>query len=553
VLAKAQSTAIYQDEKYGYDGLDRLQTLDRGQLSGGSITNKQFAQDWHLDPTGNWSTFKQDDDGNNTWDLNQTRTHNEVNELTAISGGGWVTPTHDRTGNLTTMPRPASLTNPYYGTYDAWNRLVKVTDGTNTVAEYAYDGVNRRTVKKTYTSGSLSETRDFYYSDQWQVIEERVTISSVRTLERQFIWGLRYIDDLILREVFDTSSGSLLNRRYSCQDANFNVVAITDTSGGVTQRFAYDSYGVSKAQDAAFVSATNTEWETRYAGYRWDAETGLYQVRMRYLHSHLGRWITRDRISLLDDQNTYTYCFSASLTVRDPFGLSPKCCGPDVTKWLHDEMTLFSNAINNYVNTRIQPVYPYGESLPFVEDTEGAAIANSVIEMLKTPHALWTTAYLQQYANYKPASKDPDDTVMQVAYCPTIPDCRNTVTLCGVCMPANQLGNIVLGVMAEQLDVVSEARAYGRKQWTFWNTVAWLSGRRGPDDDWNQFPYKEVGFDVGISYARGGVSLCSLIEIAGENVSQPKQLSCSPCSLVYNGPHSVIGGTPKIHKSGNRR
>ena len=46
--------------------------------------------------------------------------------------------------------------------------------------------------------GELDETRHFYYSDQWQVIEERVDSST--DPERQFAWGIRYVDDLVLRD-----------------------------------------------------------------------------------------------------------------------------------------------------------------------------------------------------------------------------------------------------------------------------------------------------------------------------------------------------------------
>ncbi len=33
-----------------------------------------------IDPTGNWAGFDQDDDGDNNWDLEQSRTHSKVNE-----------------------------------------------------------------------------------------------------------------------------------------------------------------------------------------------------------------------------------------------------------------------------------------------------------------------------------------------------------------------------------------------------------------------------------------------------------------------------------------
>ncbi|MEZ6114535.1 MAG: hypothetical protein R3C99_26515 [Pirellulaceae bacterium] len=60
------------DELYGYDQIDRLQTMDRGDLTSlkDSIQNKTFAQDWALDPVGNWKNFREDDNGDSIWDLN---------------------------------------------------------------------------------------------------------------------------------------------------------------------------------------------------------------------------------------------------------------------------------------------------------------------------------------------------------------------------------------------------------------------------------------------------------------------------------------------------
>ena len=78
--------------------------------------------------------------------------------------------------------------------YDAWNRLVTAVDDATsaTVGTYAYDGMNRRITKLT------ANTHHYYYSDQWQDLEERLDTGT--TAERQFVWGMRYTDDLILRD-----------------------------------------------------------------------------------------------------------------------------------------------------------------------------------------------------------------------------------------------------------------------------------------------------------------------------------------------------------------
>jgi YD repeat-containing protein len=120
------------DWLYSYDGLHRLHTAERGELNSGhtAITSPQFGQCWTLDPTGNWEGFRQDDNGNGTWNLIQARTANPVNEITDIdntTGNSWANPDlrcqrqHDGDYKPRFGDRPVVSTRQW----DAWNRLVK--------------------------------------------------------------------------------------------------------------------------------------------------------------------------------------------------------------------------------------------------------------------------------------------------------------------------------------------------------------------------------------------------------------------------------------------
>jgi RHS repeat-associated protein len=270
--------------------------------------------------------FRQDDDGAG-WDLVQSRTANTVNEITDITestGAAWITPLYNRAGNMTRVPKPSGPTNYYACTYDAWNRLVKLTEGANTVAEYAYDGAKRRTVKKTYSGGALDETRHFYYTEpsKWQVIEERVNSST--DPDRQFVWGERYVDELILRDRDTDANGTLDERLYALQDANWNLTAIAATDGTIQERYAYSAYGTPVVLTPAFGSRASSSyaWETRFAGYRWDDEVRLYQVRNRVLRPQLG-WLQRDPADLSGVTNLYEYVGSNPGCRTDHTGAFP--------------------------------------------------------------------------------------------------------------------------------------------------------------------------------------------------------------------------------------
>jgi RHS repeat-associated protein len=315
------------DELYGYDQIDRLKEMGRGDLNSGHSTldTQVFRQDWALDATGNWRNFREDDDGDGSWDLNQQRSANKVNEISDISettGPSWVTPVYNRAGNMTTIPKPADPTVAFTATYDAWNRLVKLEDGDDTIAEYEYDGAKRRTIKKTYDSGELDETRHFYYTEpsRWQVIDERVGSST--DSERQFVWGLRYIDDILLRDRGTTGDGTLDERLYGMQDANWNVTSVGDDTGTVQERYAYSAYGVSAVRTASFDSraACSYEWQTRFSGYRWDSESGRYHIRNRLYHSEVGFWLQRDPFPFLAIENLYSYSIGRPISLTDPSG-----------------------------------------------------------------------------------------------------------------------------------------------------------------------------------------------------------------------------------------
>ena len=252
---------------------------------------------------------------------------NEITDITETAGSSWVTSAYNAAGNMTTIPQPADPTKSFTATYDAWNRLVKLVDGSNTVSEYEYDGAKRRTIQKSYTGGTLDETRHLYYTEpsRWQVIEERVDTDT--DPNRQFIWGRRYIDDLVLRDRDTTGNGTLDERLYALQDANWNVTALSNTTGTIQERYAYTAYGQPTFLTSTFGSRTSSSynWETLYAGYRWETGTELFHVRNRVLNSAIGTWVQRDRLGLSAGFNVYCYTAGRGITLTDPTGLIPYC------------------------------------------------------------------------------------------------------------------------------------------------------------------------------------------------------------------------------------
>jgi len=332
------------DELYLYDGLQRLAQVTRGvSLSGTNldyVNEPQQTQRWELDATGNWSRFQNfvavEQASETTW-VDQRRTSNRANEITGLTthvGYPWAESVYDRAGNTTLLGLPFSPGIPVEATYDAWNRLATTSDFLIStgprVMTYRYDGVNRRVSARTqWIEAGTSVTRHSYYNSGWQLLEERVDSST--NADRQFVWGLRYIDDLILRDRDTDANGSLNERLYALQDANWNVISITNTSGEKEARFRYDAYGRPSYFNGTNFPYNGTGWEILYAGYRYE-EQGWYYVRNRYLDPMVGAWLMRDPLYVLpaavlanstelnEGNNLYRYVRGMPLTYIDPMG-----------------------------------------------------------------------------------------------------------------------------------------------------------------------------------------------------------------------------------------
>ena len=309
------------DELYRYDGLNRLTNLARGTMIDGAapLSAPQAGEAWRLDATGNWNGYQSLDFTTPADTVEQNRTANAANEITSITaavGPVWAQPLYDRTGNMISLPQPKAPTAGYAATYDAWNRLVRLDDGELTVATYYYDALARRIA----VNNGINTLRT-YFSNRWQVIEERLDDSTDTV--RQFVWGLRYIDDLVLRD--RSVSGILDERLYSLQDGNWNVTSIVNASAGIMERYRYSAYGTPTFLNSNFTmkpsGQSDFEWDTLYCGYRYDNATAIYYVRFRYMNSQTGQWLSRDPIDNTSDLNLYAYVNSEPLSNSDPLGL----------------------------------------------------------------------------------------------------------------------------------------------------------------------------------------------------------------------------------------
>ncbi len=145
-------------------------------------------------------------------------------------GGTICTVKHDDAGNLIDDCEFVYI-------YDAWNRLVKVRashDSDVTIQTAEFDATGRRIKKVVTKSGGFDDTVVYFYDGQ-KICETR---NGSGNMVQQFIHGTQYIDELVMVRV--AKKGDL----YVHQDANWNVIGLTDLAGSVIERHKYTPYGI---------------------------------------------------------------------------------------------------------------------------------------------------------------------------------------------------------------------------------------------------------------------------------------------------------------------
>jgi len=196
--------------------------------------------------------------------------------------------TYDANGNVESITDPSGLTN---FSWDARNRLLGVT-GPTTSAAFTYDTFGRRASKNV--DGRPTQ----YTYDGDDFISERVSGTQILYL-RSLI-----TDETLVRNGTENFLADPLG----------STVGLTDTSGVVRTKYAYQPFGSTSSSDAP------SDNRLRFTGREYD-ETALYYYRARYYDPGLQRFLSEDPLGFGGgDANLYAYTFNNPLNFADPTG-----------------------------------------------------------------------------------------------------------------------------------------------------------------------------------------------------------------------------------------
>lgn len=323
--------------RYSYDALSRRTSTAYGN---GTFANYTYAIDNHLtmllnqfnpdsvsfaytyDRVGNRTSMDVSDDSFLFRPLassQDTYANNNLNQYTRVDG---VLCTYDANGNLTSDGSNTCA-------YDAENRLISVVNSSHSVTNI-YDALGRRSAKQA--NGVITP---YIYDGARVIMELNASGQTVR----------RYVCGAWLDEPVCLSAGP--SKYYYHFDALGSVVALSGSSGSVTERYAYSPLGVPSTTG----SVGNPYF---YAGRDYDAEADIYNCRARFYSPRLGRFLQPDPIRFLGGMNVYTYVLNNPINLTDKTGLDIWIEGPSGDEPPFHESIAVGNYNGSYVS------YSYG-------------------------------------------------------------------------------------------------------------------------------------------------------------------------------------------------
>ena len=125
------------------------------------------------------------------------------------------------------------------------------------------------------------------------------------------------------------SAAFLTNGSMDCQDSNWNMISLVDTTGAQSRNATNTTHTETSRVSDSFVlpsfQPSAYAWESLYAAYRYYSLVGLYSVRNRNYIPRLGTWGTRDRASKAVSTRKRIRLRSGRLplSLLDPYGLDP--------------------------------------------------------------------------------------------------------------------------------------------------------------------------------------------------------------------------------------
>ncbi len=275
-----------------YDAGDNLQTLT--QTFAGTDNSVTFSYSWFKNHQRQSAGVN-----NNMFQYlpaTGTTSYGQPDVDNGYTSSGSTTFTYDGNHNLT-FDGANTLS------YDVENRLIQAqTAGWGTSA-YLYDPLGHR--KQKQVGGGITQ---FVLAGEDEIADYNgAGVGIPWTLTVRGVGGLPVA---AITPATGTQTESVAYYHHDVQGST--VAATTPGRSGAVETYAYSEFGA---------PVGGSYFAYRFAGYRYDSETGLYYVKARYYSATLGRFLQPDPIGTAGGANLYAYVGNDPINLIDLFGL----------------------------------------------------------------------------------------------------------------------------------------------------------------------------------------------------------------------------------------
>ena len=319
-------------EEFDYDGLYRLTQSRRYATAIG--TTASATDNFAYDTIGNLVnkggavgayTFSNYNYGTRTGCTNTAIRPHAVYQVTV--GAGTRRYCYDANGNLAAQTIASGTGTLKYDSSTWWvaNLAKRISQGGGTSYSDFWYGAGRERIRQVAQKSATTSEATTYVGGLYEKFTR--TVSGSPTTE--YVHYIRGGDQAIA--VVKRISGAL-QTRYLHRDHLGSVVALTDTTGAVIERYSYDAWG--KRRDpatwvtpAAGTFSFDPSYTDRgYTGHEHIDHLGLVNMNGRVYDPEIGKFLSADPTTQYPEStqgwNRYSYCGNNPLSYTDPSGFS---------------------------------------------------------------------------------------------------------------------------------------------------------------------------------------------------------------------------------------
>ena len=290
ITSVVDSTDPSLSQSYGYDLLDRLTTAT------GSALNQSFT----FDANGNRLT--QGGSAVSTYSISSAN-----NRVNSVTGALTKTYSYDAVGN--TLNDGANTF-----TFDQQDRMIAATTA-GTTTSYSINALGQR-VKKS----NLANTTYFMYDEAGHLLGE---YDATGALIQELVW----LGDIPVASIRVDESGTSVGVFYIHTDHLNTPRKITNPAdNSIVWRWDSDPFGNGAPNEDPDGNGKVVNFNLRFGGSYYDAETGLLHMGFRDYSPEIGGFIDSDPIGLWGGSfSTYSYVNNNPISKIDPLGLAEEC------------------------------------------------------------------------------------------------------------------------------------------------------------------------------------------------------------------------------------